>query len=494
MGAEKILNKSLARDKAIGLQRRSKSASLSPAIVSGIVGITDGVIIIGVGLGLYFGYVGWGPDSAPLYLANLTSNIALTLGLFYFTGLYDFDAIIAPGSRIGKVISICVLVFMIMVVWAFALKVTTEFSRVWFFSSLLGEAGLICLFRVLVRSHIRNRAQTGKISRRIAIVGSTEQAERFITTLQGTDTPWNHIIGIFDDRKSEERAKYQIGGVPVLGSISELIDFTRQARVDDVIIALPWKEVDRLRAIIGQLRELPVNIHLGSDMISYEFPHRKTSRLSGIPLLNVAPKPLADWKIILKEIEDKVLATLALIIFALPMALIAIAIKLESKGPVLFAQNRYGFNNQLIKVYKFRSMLHEMRDENAETLTTRNDPRITRIGAFLRKSSLDELPQLFNVIKGDMSMVGPRPHATAAKAGERLYPEVVNQYAARHKVKPGITGWAQVNGWRGETDTEEKILKRVEHDIYYIENWSLWLDVQILIKTAIVGFVNKNAY
>ena len=176
------------------------------------------------------------------------------------------------------------------------------------------------------------------------------------------------------------------------------------------------------------------------------------------------------------------------------MALLAIAIKLDSKGPVLFKQKRYGFNNELIKVYKFRSMHHELTDHTAEKLVGRNDPRVTRIGRFIRRTSLDELPQFFNVLIGNLSLVGPRPHATKAKAADQLYNDVVDGYFARHKVKPGITGWAQINGWRGETDTSEKIERRVEHDLYYIENWSLTFDLYILVRTPLALLSTKSAY
>ena len=464
--------------------RHHKSSGLSPAIVTGIVGFADVVIIFAIGIGLGFGYVDGIGGSFALYFANITVNALFIVGLFYFFGLYDFDAILAPGSRIGKVIGVCVFVFMTMIVWAFALKISAEFSRVWFFSCLIGQTILISLFRLGIRSHIRNRAQAGEIARRIAIVGHTAQAGRFIGTLQSADTPWNEVIGVFDDRQDDKRIDDYPGGEPVLGTIEDLISYARRHRVDDIVIALPWNAVDRLLSVIERLRELPVNVRLAVDMIHYEFPTREATTLAGIPLLDVAPKPLADWDVVLKTIEDKVLATMALIVFSPLMALIAFAIKLDSPGPILFRQKRYGFNNQLIEVYKFRSMYNEARDDDAARLTTRNDPRVTRLGALLRRTSLDELPQIFNVLAGNMSMVGPRPHAKSAKAGTRLYPEVVDQYAARHRVKPGITGWAQVNGWRGETDTEEKLVRRVQHDVYYIENWSLWLDIRILVLTV----------
>jgi exopolysaccharide biosynthesis polyprenyl glycosylphosphotransferase len=197
----------------------------------------------------------------------------------------------------------------------------------------------------------------------------------------------------------------------------------------------------------------------------------------------------------MKWLFDKIIGSLILIA-ALPiMALVALAIKLDSRGPVLFKQNRYGFNNDLISVYKFRSMYTDKTDVSASNLVTKDDPRVTRVGRFIRKASLDELPQLFNVVfKGNLSLVGPRPHAVNAKAEARLYAEAVDGYFARHRVKPGITGWAQINGWRGETDTHEKIQKRVEHDLYYIENWSVLLDLQILARTPVSLLKTENAY
>jgi len=203
---------------------------------------------------------------------------------------------------------------------------------------------------------------------------------------------------------------------------------------------------------------------------------------------------VADWGYVLKAIEDRVLATLFLLIGLPIFAVIGALIKLDSNGPVFFKQKRYGFNNELIEVYKFRTLRQDMTDHNAERLVTADDPRVTRIGKFLRRTSLDELPQLISVLKGHMSIVGPRPHATAAKAGSRLYQEVVDGYYARHRVKPGITGWAQINGWRGETDTEEKIMRRTEHDLHYIDNWSIWLDLYIVARTPLALIRGLNAY
>jgi exopolysaccharide biosynthesis polyprenyl glycosylphosphotransferase len=211
-------------------------------------------------------------------------------------------------------------------------------------------------------------------------------------------------------------------------------------------------------------------------------------------MIDLYDKPIADWDYVSKWLFDKVVGSIALALLAPVMALIAIAVKLESKGPVLFRQKRYGFNNELIEVLKFRSMYTDRCDATATKLVTKNDPRVTRVGRFIRKTSLDELPQLLNVVTGTLSLVGPRPHAVQAKAEGHLYNEVVEGYFARHKVKPGITGWAQINGWRGETDTEEKIRKRIEHDLFYIENWSVFLDLHILFKTPISLLNTESAY
>ncbi|HHI81968.1 MAG TPA: exopolysaccharide biosynthesis polyprenyl glycosylphosphotransferase, partial [Rhizobiales bacterium] len=221
---------------------------------------------------------------------------------------------------------------------------------------------------------------------------------------------------------------------------------------------------------------------------------RAYSNLGNLPLLAVFDRPLSGWKWFLKDAMDRVLAALMIVVFAPVMAAVAIAIRLESKGPVIFRQKRYGFNNELVEVFKFRSMYTDMCDANASRLVTRTDPRVTRVGRFIRKTSLDELPQLFNVLTGQLSLVGPRPHATQAKAANELYDQVVDGYFARHKVKPGITGWAQINGWRGETDTREKIENRVKYDLEYIDHASLLFDLMILIKTPFALLRGGNAY
>jgi Undecaprenyl-phosphate glucose phosphotransferase len=218
---------------------------------------------------------------------------------------------------------------------------------------------------------------------------------------------------------------------------------------------------------------------------------RGYTSFAGLPLLDIHQRPLAGWGGIWKQLEDWVFGVVILILMLPVMGLCALAIRLDSKGPILFRQKRYGFNNNDITVFKFRTMYHQRPDEPGVPQATRNDPRITKVGAFLRKTSLDELPQLFNVLRGEMSLVGPRPHAVAHN---EQYAKIIDGYLGRHRVKPGITGWAQVNGFRGETDTPEKMRMRVQYDLYYIDHWSLIFDIKILALTGLVGFVNRNAY
>jgi len=216
--------------------------------------------------------------------------------------------------------------------------------------------------------------------------------------------------------------------------------------------------------------------------------------LGDVPVMTLFDRPISGLSAIVKAIEDKLLTALILIAVSPIMALAALAVRLDSHGPILFRQPREGFNNRSFHCFKFRTMYHERLEYKNITQASRDDPRITRVGRFLRRTSIDELPQLFNVLIGDMSLVGPRPHAASTRAGGRLFSDVVQSYAARHKVKPGITGWAQVCGWRGETDTEEKLIKRFEHDLYYIENWSIWLDLYILVRTVGAVLLPRNAF
>ena len=257
---------------------------------------------------------------------------------------------------------------------------------------------------------------------------------------------------------------------------------------------LPWQEEARIEALVHRLATTPVHIYLAPDLAGYHFVGRGLTQVGLLPMVNILSRPISGWDRVWKGLEDRVLAALFLALLALPMAAIVLAIKLDSTGPVLFRQKRLGFNDMPFELWKFRTMHAHMVDPDCIVQATRDDERVTPVGRFLRRTSLDELPQLFNVLRGEMSIVGPRPHAAATKAQGHLFDEIVDRYAARHRVKPGMTGWAQVNGWRGETDTEEKIRNRVEHDLYYIDNWSIGLDLLIIAKTPAVLFKDDKAY
>jgi Undecaprenyl-phosphate glucose phosphotransferase len=366
-------------------------------------------------------------------------------------------------------------------------------SRVWLALWFAAGAGLLLAQRFVLSVLVRKWAKTGQLFRRAVIYGTGQITDDVIRQLEqdmGTDV---RITGYFDDRK-DGRAPEAVLGYPRLGTLDDLLAIGRTMRLDLVIVALPVAAEARLAEVAHKISVLPTDIKLPARASQIRFSPRLYSHVGSVAMIDLFDKPIADWGTVSKWLFDKAIGLLAVVGFAPLMALIAIAIKLDSKGPVLFRQNRYGFNNELIEILKFRSMYVEAADLEASKLVTRDDPRVTPVGRFLRRTSLDELPQFLNVLRGDLSLVGPRPHALKAKAADRLYDEVVAGYFARHKVRPGITGWAQINGWRGETDTPEKIEKRFEHDLYYIENWSVFLDLYILLMTPKSLLKGDGAY
>jgi Undecaprenyl-phosphate glucose phosphotransferase len=341
---------------------------------------------------------------------------------------------------------------------------------------------------------VRNWTREGRLTRRTAIVGGGSMGEALACALAAQRDSDVRVVGLFDDR-GDERAPQSVAGLRKLGTVDDLVEFARRTRIDLVIFSLPISAEGRILQMLKKLWVLPVDIRLSAHSNKLHFRPRSYSYLGNVPVLDVLDQPITDWDVVMKWLFDKTVSAFALIALAPVMLLVALAIKLDSRGPVLFKQKRYGFNNELIEVYKFRSMYVDQCDATASKLVHKDDPRVTRVGAFIRKTSIDELPQLFNVaFKGNLSLVGPRPHAVHAKAADRLYDEAVDGYFARHRVKPGITGWAQINGWRGETDTDEKIQRRVEHDLYYIENWSVLFDLYILARTPFALAKTENAY
>jgi Undecaprenyl-phosphate glucose phosphotransferase len=467
---------------------------ISLRVITALAQFAEGCVALLAGL--IAAYIYPGPVALSLNYSYLPLIIAVAAGLpvlLRLAGAYSLRSLLNPADTLTTLLAMWSLLFAGVMATLTFTKSGDEFSRLWIMGWFLGGAVVLALTRLAIHALVRRWNSRGQLSRLAVMIGGGEPAHLLQEALNGSATSDVRVIGVFDDR-DQNRLLRKEGDLPRLGNVEQLVDFVRKARVDMLLVTLPLGAEDRLLHVLNQLWVLPVDIRLSAQNQKLRYRPRAYSYVGNVPFLDVFDKPLGEWGPLLKAIEDRVIASLLLALSAPLFALIALAIKLDSKGPVFFIQKRFGFNNELIEVYKFRSMRSDMTDHNAERLATRDDPRVTRVGRFLRKTSLDELPQLLNVLNGTLSLVGPRPHATKAKAEDKLYFDIVDGYFARHKVKPGITGWAQVNGWRGETDTREKILKRVEHDLYYIENWSLPFDLYILARTPLALLKNENAY
>jgi Undecaprenyl-phosphate glucose phosphotransferase len=364
----------------------------------------------------------------------------------------------------------------------------TKHLTFWFLTSGI----LFGAERLMMLALFRRLMSKGVYLQNAVILGGTDNGIRVAEYLANHRDIRTGVLGFIDDRL--ERLPKTLADLPLLGNTRDLEKLIREEKVTQVLVALPWFADSRIGQVINELRKLPVNVLLVPDMVAFRHANKRITEVGGLPTLIASDLPLRGWSPMFKRIEDIILSSLALLAASPVMLLLALAIKIDSPGPVLFKQKRYGYNNRLIEVFKFRSMYHAKSDANAERQTTRGDDRITRVGRFIRKTSLDELPQLLNVFLGSMSMVGPRPHATATKAAGVLFEDAVSEYSARHRVKPGITGWAQINGYRGETDTLEKIEKRVEFDLDYIERWSVWFDIYILARTIPALVFNRDVY
>ena len=479
----------------LGSPRRGAEAPnlVSPVVLVGLVRLADFTITAIVGIAMALLYLGPADLTTDvlygtiLMLASVFTVIALD-----FLGLYSLPALSAFPANLTRLMLGWFAAFAAVGVIVFFLKAGHELSRVWLALWFVAGGVALAAERAGIRLAVGHLSKSGGLARRAVIYGTGALTDEIIHKLEADHGAQIRILGIFDDR-AEPRAPTG-SGYPRLGSLEDLLDVARRMRVDLVIVALPLAGEQRLYSVASRISVLPADIRLPAKATQVRLSPRLYSHLGSVAMIDLYDRPIADWDFVIKWMFDKAIGALALAALSPLMALVALAIRLDSRGPVLFRQKRYGFNNELIEVWKFRSMHVDMCDANASKLVTKGDPRVTRVGRFIRKTSLDELPQLINVIKGDLSLVGPRPHAIAAKAQDRLYNEIVARYYARHKVKPGITGWAQISGWRGETDTEEKIEKRVEHDLYYIENWSVFFDLYILAMTPIALLKSENAY
>lgn len=405
-------------------------------------------------------------------------------------GLYDTGAMNEFPIRPSRLLGALVIAFIALHGIALPLAPRQVHIALWYSIGLTASFLLLLFVRIAARALLARWTANGRFDTRVAVFGAGMIARRVYDHLSNPKLGIS-FAGVYDDRTGEDRLNP--AGLAICGRLDDLIAAGRAGKVDQIVIALPQTAERRAAEIARKLEQLPVSLHvvthIASDVVDTGPAHRVSS-IGPVGLLDVKRKPLPEWCAFVKRTEDFVLGTALLLLAAPIMLLIAIAIKLDSRGPVLFRQRRRGLNHRIIEVMKFRTMT-VMEDGVDIKQASANDPRITRLGRLLRRSSLDELPQLINVLRGEMSLVGPRPHALIH---DEHWGELLESYANRQQVKPGITGYAQVMGWRGETETADKMQGRVEHDLEYIANWSLGLDLKILGKTvgAVVGGDNAR--
>lgn len=371
-----------------------------------------------------------------------------------------------------------------LVVITFAIKSSATYSRVWLFSWAIAGYCYLVLYRYILDLIMDKLRSKGINRKKILVFGAGEVAKSIEKKLSENQEVGFDIVAFLDDKP--ELAGKTINNIPIHSSerLLELLEICHE-----LWIALPLRAEARVLDVLHQTRHMTSVIRYIPDIFHFRLLNHSITEIANIPIIEINGVALSSQSRILKRIEDIVLSLIIAVIISPIVLTVAIIIKLTSKGPILYKQERHGFNGKTIKVYKFRSMYYEEKAEFKQA--TKNDSRITPIGKFIRKTSIDEFPQFLNVLQGRMSIVGPRPHAVSMNHD---YKDKVDNYMQRHKVKPGITGWAQVNGLRGETDTIEKMERRIEYDLYYIQNWSLWFDLKIIFLTIFKGFIGKNAY
>lgn len=426
-------------------------------------------------------------DFTTPYIVLATLTFLLVLSVFKITGLYRSYRSTTLQAVMQRIFLGWGLVLVVLLFLGYGTKTSSVFSR----GVVLTWAALVPFALYLVHQGIwlilRSLRASGRNHRRAVIAGATQVGRHLAEHIHHSPYLGIELKGYFDDQSPEN---FEPLKQPLLGSLATLTEYVRKHSIDVVYIALPTLDEQIIGDLLKELQDTTACVYFAPNILMFSLMQARTYEINGFPLVAVWEIPFSNLQYALKRLVDILVAGLALIFLAPLLVLIAIGIKCSSPGPVLFKQRRYGMNGREIIVYKFRSM-KVAEDGDVVVQAKRNDSRITPFGAFLRKTSLDELPQFINVLQGRMSIVGPRPHAVAHN---EQYRRLISGYMLRHKVKPGITGLAQVNGFRGETDTLDKMKMRVDYDLQYLRNWSLGLDLQIIFKTAFVFFQSHNAY
>lgn len=467
-----------------------KDFALSPVLVSGLIAFIDVIAIVSASVVSFLFATTYNAFVIDHYIFATAFICFVTVALFNHAELYTMDSVMRPVARSDAFIIGVLTAFLFFLTVAFSLKVSEIYSRIWMYSFAISSLFTLIALRLIAYRCLRSLSRRRVIGHTMVVLGVGEQARQFISRLDRVQPYFTELRGVY--AMDADEIEQDVAGHPVLGDVEALEAAARAGEIDDVVVAMPWNADRTLTQAVERLKELPINVYIGSDLVGFHLQFRPAfGSFENLPMFEVVQRPISGWSQLLKTFEDYAISILALLLLSPVLLLTAIAIKLDSKGPVFFKQPRLGFNNQQFAIYKFRSMyVHEPPTGRTEQ-AKRGDPRITRVGAFIRRTSIDELPQILNVLKGDMSLVGPRPHALDHN---EEFARAVRGYFARHKVKPGITGWAQVNGYRGETDTLDKIEGRVERDVYYAENWSLLFDIRIIVMTALVVLFQKTAH
>lgn len=423
------------------------------------------------------------------YLIALMIGMLLAPLIFSFFQMY----VSVRGKRlvnhfITLLQAVCVL-GLLLAGLAFFTKSGEVYSRTWFIIWMVFTLCLLIIVRLVLLLFLRFMRSHGLNERRVVILGTSELGIKIAEAVQQALWTGFRIVTFMDDRAAENPP--EINHIPVIQTPQRLSAYLEAQGIDEIWLALPLKAEPRVKEILYELRHHPITTRFVLDIFGLDLLNHSVTEVAGFPVLNIRSSPMMGINRLIKAIEDRMLALVILFFISPLLLLIALGVKLTSKGPVFFKQYRHGWDGRIIKVYKFRTMYEHQEATGAVTQAKIDDCRVTPFGRLLRRTSLDELPQFINVLQGRMSIVGPRPHALAHN---ELYKDTINIYMQRHRVKPGITGWAQVNGWRGETNTLEKMQKRVEYDLYYINNWSLGFDIKIICLTFFRGFMNRNAY
>jgi putative colanic acid biosynthesis UDP-glucose lipid carrier transferase len=420
--------------------------------------------------------------------------LALAALAFLISAQVVSDPVLDSSGKTGlsmllnhRIFSEWLLVSAALLLLAFALKVTAVFSRRVILTWFAITPFVVVAAQVGFRRYAAFSAMRGKILQSHVIIGANEVGARLARRLHA-NPHLGTFRGFFDDRHSERLPG--LSDEQLLGGTSDIADYVRLNSVSSIYICLPMRPDERVMRLLEELKDTTASVYFVPDLFVFDTMQAQVCDLDGIPLFAVRETPFAGMNGVLKRGSDIALATAILMLIWPVLLAVAIGVRFSSPGPILFRQRRYGLYGESINVYKFRTM-RVWEDGQTVTQAQRNDPRVTRFGGFLRRTSLDELPQLFNVLRGTMSLVGPRPHAVSHN---EEYRKVIAGYMLRHKVRPGITGWAQVNGYRGETETVEKMQRRVEYDLDYLRNWSLRLDLNILVRTALLVWRDRNAY